>query len=143
MSTLFVPILGTMLQLTVELVTLFFMIMFFLFLYFVSQNVRPSADDLPEDLALIVTSCWKEDPNARPNFTQIIKMLLHYLSNTALPGPTAIPPQIFTSQNAVFSPESPGTSTLIGRKDESDETPKTPMENSPRGGLFSCFYQCY
>ncbi|KAI3813128.1 hypothetical protein L1987_17844 [Smallanthus sonchifolius] len=102
------------------------------------KNVRPSADDLEEDLALIVTSCWQEDPNGRPNFTQIIQMLLHYLSKNAPSGPTAIPPRIFTSQNAVFLPPSPGTSTLI---EDRDETPKTPMENSPRG-LFSCFYQC-
>lgn len=114
---------------------------FTLFDDFVWQNVRPSADDLPEDLALIVTSCWKEDPNARPNFTQIIQMLLHYLSNNTQMGPTSIPPRIFTSQNTIFSPESPGTSTLMGAKDESVETPKTPVGNSPRG-LFSCFYQC-
>nr|XP_043617304.1 serine/threonine-protein kinase STY13-like [Erigeron canadensis] len=99
------------------------------------KNVRPSADDLPEDLALIVTSCWKEDPNARPNFSQIIQMLLHYLSNTnSPPSETAtIPPRMFN----VFIPDSPGTSTLISK----EETPKTPMQNSS-GGPFSCFYQC-
>ncbi|KAL4568306.1 hypothetical protein LXL04_023915 [Taraxacum kok-saghyz] len=100
------------------------------------KNVRPSVDDLPEDLALIVTSCWKEDPNTRPNFTQIIQMLLHYLSNNT-------PHRIFTSQNAFFSPDSPGTSTLMGERDESQETPKTPVENNTPRGLFSCFYQCF
>ncbi|XP_071710322.1 serine/threonine-protein kinase STY13-like [Rutidosis leptorrhynchoides] len=101
------------------------------------KNVRPSADDLPEDLALIVTSCWKEDPNARPNFTQIIQMLLHYLSTTTNSPPSEsapIPPRMFN----VFIPDSPGTSTLISKE---DETPKTPLKNSP-GGPFSCFYQC-
>ncbi|KAD3641117.1 hypothetical protein E3N88_30341 [Mikania micrantha] len=93
------------------------------------KNVRPSADDLQEDLAHIVTSCWQEDPNARPNFTQIIQMLHHYLSKNASSPPTAIPPRIFTSQNAVFLPPSPGTSTLI---EDRDETPKTPMEKNPR-----------
>ncbi|KAI3799208.1 hypothetical protein L1987_34498 [Smallanthus sonchifolius] len=108
------------------------------------KNVRPSADDLPKDLAVIVTSCWKEDPNARPNFTQIIQMLHSYLSANSPPEPrpTAIPPRIFASQNAVFSPESPGTSTLIAKTEESiDGTPKTPMEDTNRG-IFSCFYQC-
>lgn len=107
------------------------------------KNVRPSAEDLPADLALIVTSCWKEDPNARPNFSQIIQMLLHYLSTNSPPEPSVIPPRIFTSsKNTVFPPESPGTSTLIGGAgDESGGTPKSPMENSPRG-LFSCFNQC-
>ncbi|KAL9993973.1 putative dual-specificity kinase TKL-Pl-4 family [Helianthus debilis subsp. tardiflorus] len=105
------------------------------------KNVRPSADDLPDELALIVTSCWKEDPNARPNFTQIIQMLHNYLSASSPPEPrpTAIPPRIFASQNAVFSPDSPGTSTLIAKTDES--TPKAPIEDTHRG-IFSCFYRC-
>nr|XP_016443049.1 PREDICTED: serine/threonine-protein kinase HT1-like [Nicotiana tabacum] len=105
------------------------------------KNVRPSADDLPQDLAVIVTSCWKEDPNARPNFTQIIQMLLHYLSAVSPPEP-AIPPRIFTSENHVLPPESPGTSSLMAKCDDSGETPKTPMENQPRG-FFFCFNQCY
>ncbi|XP_076926461.1 serine/threonine-protein kinase STY13-like [Bidens hawaiensis] len=103
------------------------------------KNVRPSADDLPQDLALIVTSCWKEDPNARPNFNQIIQMLLNFLSSANSPPPEctpAIPPRMFN----VFLPDSPGTSTLISKE---DVTPKTPMQNSPRGGAFSCFYQCW
>ncbi|GAB4825749.1 hypothetical protein Ancab_008624 [Ancistrocladus abbreviatus] len=36
------------------------------------KNVRPSAENLPKDLALILTSCWAEDPNSRPGFHQII-----------------------------------------------------------------------
>ncbi|KAL4577161.1 hypothetical protein LXL04_013265 [Taraxacum kok-saghyz] len=110
------------------------------------KNVRPSADELPEDLALIVTSCWKEDPNARPNFSQIIQMLNRYLSVNLPPdsGPTGIPPRFFASQNAVFSPDSPGTSTLIEKTNESSEgiTQKPEIENSPRG-FFSCFYRCW
>lgn len=107
----------------------------------VFQNVRPSADDLPEDLAVIVTSCWKEDPNTRPNFTQIIQMLLHFLSSVSPPEPV-IPARIFTSENHVLPPESPGTSSLMSKRDDSVETPKTPMENQPRG-FFFCFNQCY
>lgn len=104
----------------------------------VLQNVRPSADELPEDLALIVTSCWKEDPNGRPNFSQIIQMLHHYLSTTAVPPPpeaTAVPPRMFN----VFLPDSPGTSTLISKE---DEIPTTPLHDTPKGGPFSCFYRC-
>jgi len=103
--------------------------------------VRPSAENLPEDLALIVTSCWKEDPNARPNFSQIIQMLLHYLSTISAPEP-AIPARIFTSENAVFPPESPGTSSLMAVRDDSGETPRTQIEDKPRG-FFFCFNQCY
>ncbi|XP_052191185.1 serine/threonine-protein kinase STY13 [Diospyros lotus] len=106
------------------------------------KNARPSADELPEDLALIVTSCWKEDPNARPNFSQIIQMLLNYLSKICPPEP-AIPARIFVSENAVLPPESPGTSSLMTVRDDSAEAmPKTPTENKPRG-FFFCFDQCY
>ncbi|KAI3452485.1 hypothetical protein Pfo_009149 [Paulownia fortunei] len=101
------------------------------------KNVRPSADDLPEDLALIVTLCWKEDPNARPNFTQIIQMLLHYLS-TISPHEPVIPHRIFTSdRNAVFPPESPGTSSLMAKRDYTGDAP-TPIEDKPRGFFFCC-----
>ncbi|KAK6928394.1 Serine-threonine/tyrosine-protein kinase, catalytic domain [Dillenia turbinata] len=105
------------------------------------KNVRPSAENLPEDLALIVTSCWKEDPNARPNFSQIIQMLLRYLSSITPPEPV-LPPRIYTSENAVLPPESPGTSSLMAVRDDSGETPTMHMENNPKG-LFFCFNQCY
>ncbi|KAK4401156.1 Serine/threonine-protein kinase STY13 [Sesamum angolense] len=97
------------------------------------KNVRPSADDLPEDLASIVTLCWKEDPNARPNFTQIIQMLLHYLS-TISPHEPVVPHRTFPSdRNTVFPPESPGTRSLMAKRNDSSDTPKTPMEDERRG----------
>ncbi|KAI3500931.1 hypothetical protein L1887_36760 [Cichorium endivia] len=101
------------------------------------KNVRPSADELPEDLALIVTSCWMEDPNGRPNFSQIIQMLHHYLSTTAMPPPETamVPPRMFN----VFLPDSPGTSTLISKE---NEIPITPLHETPKSSPFSCFYQC-
>ncbi|MBA0672141.1 hypothetical protein Goklo_024118, partial [Gossypium klotzschianum] len=95
------------------------------------KNVRPSADDLPEDLALIVTSCWQEDPNARPNFSQIIQMLLRYLSIIS-PVEQVMPPKRTTSENAVLPPESPGTSSLMGARDDVGETPKATEENRAR-----------
>ena len=105
------------------------------------QNVRPSAEDLPEDLASIVTSCWQEDSNARPNFSQIIQMLLHYLSTISPPEPV-MPPKRTTSENAVFPPESPGTSSLMAARDDVGETPNATEEDRPRG-FFFCFNQCY
>ncbi|KAF5179625.1 Serine/threonine-protein kinase STY13 [Thalictrum thalictroides] len=106
------------------------------------KNVRPSSEDLPEDLAFILTSCWKEDPNARPNFNQIIQMLQEYLFKLKPPKPM-IPSHVFTSENTIFSPESPGTSSLMAVTCEDlGETPKTNMENKPRG-FFFCFNQCY
>ncbi|OWM65408.1 hypothetical protein CDL15_Pgr008998 [Punica granatum] len=100
------------------------------------KNVRPSADNLPEELAIILTSCWKEDPNDRPNFSQIIQMLLNYLYTIA-PPESAIPSRIFTSENRVLAPESPGTSSLMARCDATEET------QGKSKGFFSCFDQCY
>ena len=105
------------------------------------QNVRPNAEDLPEDLASIVTSCWQEDPNARPNFSQIIQMLLHYLS-TISPPEHVMPPKRTTSENAVLPPESPGTSSVMFARDEEEETSKGTEEDRPRG-FFFCFNKCY
>lgn len=105
------------------------------------QNIRPSAENLPEELAAILTSCWQEDPNARPNFTQIIQMLLNYLYTVSPPKP-AIPARIFTSENAVFAPESPGTSSLMAKCDTTGDTPRANEELKPYGFL-SCFNQCF
>lgn len=103
--------------------------------------MRPSADvNLPEELNIILTSCWQEDPNARPNFSQIIQMLLEYLYTISPPEP-AIPSRIFT-ENTVLPPESPGTSSLMAARDGSGETPKGEMEDKPKG-FFFCFNQCY
>jgi hypothetical protein len=103
--------------------------------------VRPSAENLPEDLALIVTSCWKEEPSARPNFSQIIQMLLHYLSVVS-PLEPVLPPRMYSSENTVFPPESPGTSSLMAARHGSGETPMADMEEKPIS-FFGCFRQCY
>ncbi|XP_010929905.1 serine/threonine-protein kinase STY13 [Elaeis guineensis] len=105
------------------------------------KNTRPSAENLPEELALILTSCWKEDPNSRPNFSQIVQMLLHYLSTISPPEPVVLS-HVFTSENMVLPPESPGTSSLMAIRDDMDNTPKVNMENKSRG-FFFCFNQCY
>ncbi|OVA20601.1 Protein kinase domain [Macleaya cordata] len=105
------------------------------------KNVRPSAENLPEDLALILTSCWKEDPNARPNFSQIVQMLLHYLT-TLSPPEHMMPPRTFSSENRVLPPESPGTSSLMAVNDGMGDKPNDNIENKSRGCLF-CFHQCY
>nr|CAD1836393.1 unnamed protein product [Ananas comosus var. bracteatus] len=105
------------------------------------KNIRPTADNLPEELALILTSCWNEDPNSRPNFSQIVQMLLHYLSTLSPPEPVA-PPRVFSSENAILPPESPGTSSLMAVRDGMGDTPKGNIEGKSKG-LFFCFSQCY
>ncbi|XP_048443947.1 serine/threonine-protein kinase STY13 isoform X2 [Pyrus x bretschneideri] len=105
------------------------------------KNVRPSSENIPEELNIILTSCWQEDPNARPNFSQIIQMLLDFLYAISPPKP-AILPRIFT-ENRVLLPESPGTSALMSAREGLGETPKLgEMEDKPKG-FFFCFNQCY
>lgn len=54
---------------------------------------RPTIpDDIAPDLAFIIQSCWVEDPNMRPSFSQIIRMLNAYLF-TLTPTPTPPQPQ--------------------------------------------------
>lgn len=51
------------------------------------KQMRPSLPDhIPADLAFIIQSCWVEDPNVRPSFSQIIRMLNEFLF-TLLPPP--------------------------------------------------------
>ncbi|RWW42934.1 hypothetical protein BHE74_00051464 [Ensete ventricosum] len=103
-------------------------------------NTRPSADNLPEELALILTSCWKEDPDSRPNFTQIIQMLLHYLTMLS-PPERVVRSRAFSSENVVLPPESPGTSSLMAARDELGDTTK-PDEFTVNKRYF-CFGQCF
>ncbi|KAK8928652.1 Serine/threonine-protein kinase HT1 [Platanthera zijinensis] len=106
------------------------------------KNVRPSAENLPEDMAAILTSCWEEDPNARPNFSQIVQMLLHYLS-TLSPPETIAPPRIFGPENVGMPPESPGTSSMVAilPRDGMGGTPNSSSESEERG-CFPCFNYC-
>ncbi|CAN6449314.1 unnamed protein product [Victoria cruziana] len=105
------------------------------------KNVRPSADNLPKEMAMLLTSCWQEDPDSRPNFSQIAKMLQEFLYTVSPPIP-AVPLRMFSSDNAVMPPESPGTSSLMAARDDLAETPKTKLANKPRG-FFFCFSHCW
>lgn len=55
------------------------------------KQERPSIPgDIPPDLAFIIQSCWVEDPNMRPSFSQIIRMLNEYLFTLPLPSPSSL-----------------------------------------------------
>lgn len=45
-------------------------------------------EDTPQDLAYIIQSCWVEDPNMRPSFNQIIRMLNEFLLTMEPPPPS-------------------------------------------------------
>lgn len=56
------------------------------------QQERPTiSDDIPAELAFIIQSCWVEDPNLRPSFNQIIRMLNEYIFKLAPPPPPPAP----------------------------------------------------
>ncbi|KAI4339523.1 hypothetical protein MLD38_024463 [Melastoma candidum] len=102
--------------------------------------MRPSVDELPRDLAMIVSSCWRENPNDRPDFTEIIQMLLHYLSAIHPPDRPLPPPRSFSSDNVVFPPESPGTSALMS---STEGSPPKGRPGTRQRGFYFCFNRCY
>ncbi|PSS23875.1 Serine/threonine-protein kinase [Actinidia chinensis var. chinensis] len=64
------------------------------------KQERPSLpEDISPDLAFIIQSCWVEDPNMRPSFSQIIRMLNAYLFMLTPPSPSL--PESDTSECAV------------------------------------------
>lgn len=105
------------------------------------KNVRPSSDDLPEELASILEACWAEDPNIRPNFTHIVRRLSLYLSS--LSGPENMPPPLVSaSKNSILPPESPGTSSLMAKQGDQSEDGNGKSVNKSRGCL-SCFSRLF
>ncbi|KAG6470541.1 hypothetical protein ZIOFF_071614 [Zingiber officinale] len=100
------------------------------------KNVRPSTDDLPEELALILTSCWEEDPSTRPDFGQIVQMLLRYLYIIS-PPQQVFPEGAMSSQNVVLSPDSPGTSSPMEAQAVKD-LPVELVKKTFKLGFFHC-----
>ncbi|XP_059668131.1 serine/threonine-protein kinase STY13 [Cornus florida] len=53
------------------------------------KQERPSLpEDISPDLAFIIQSCWVEDPNMRPSFSQIIRMLNAFFFTLKPPSPS-------------------------------------------------------
>ncbi|XP_020202058.1 serine/threonine/tyrosine-protein kinase HT1 [Cajanus cajan] len=44
-------------------------------------NMRPSVEEFPKDLLPLLQSCWEEDPNLRPEFSEITQTLAEFLHN--------------------------------------------------------------
>ncbi|KAG5550757.1 hypothetical protein RHGRI_015647 [Rhododendron griersonianum] len=54
------------------------------------KQERPGLpEDISPDLAFIIQSCWVEDPNMRPSFSQIIRLLNTFLFTLAPPSPSS------------------------------------------------------
>ncbi|KAM7265687.1 hypothetical protein ACFE04_003370 [Oxalis oulophora] len=58
--------------------------------YAISKNLRPNLENIPEDLASLLQCCWAEDPNIRPEFTEITVQLSNTL-NSLCPSEPASP----------------------------------------------------
>ncbi|KAG0476992.1 hypothetical protein HPP92_013833 [Vanilla planifolia] len=52
------------------------------------QERPPIPEDVPTELVFIIKSCWVEDPNMRPSFSQIIRMLNAFLFTLPPPSPS-------------------------------------------------------
>lgn len=104
------------------------------------KNARPSVENLPEDLVFILQSCWAEDPNLRPTFTQIVRMLSAF--QISLPAPGNTPPRQIVASKDNHSPmDSPGTNSFE-EKSQQGESTNTKSENKSRG-LLLCISQCF
>ncbi|KAG6745398.1 hypothetical protein POTOM_052063 [Populus tomentosa] len=68
------------------------------------KQERPALpEDVSPDLAFIIQSCWVEDPNLRPSFNQIIRMLNAFLFTLSPPSPTPSLPESDTNEAASSS----------------------------------------
>ncbi|KAI3732586.1 hypothetical protein L1987_63792 [Smallanthus sonchifolius] len=68
------------------------------------KQERPNlSDDISPELAFIIQSCWVEDPNLRPSFDQIIRMLNTFLFTLPPPPPSPPPEEGDGSDDAAAS----------------------------------------
>ncbi|KAL1360086.1 hypothetical protein AAHE18_04G152800 [Arachis hypogaea] len=68
------------------------------------KQERPSMpEDISPDLAFIIQSCWVEDPNLRPSFSQIIRMLNAFLFMLSPPSPPMQEPDEIEPEEATTS----------------------------------------
>ncbi|OMO84306.1 hypothetical protein COLO4_22120 [Corchorus olitorius] len=61
--------------------------------YAASKNVRPSVEELPEEVASLLQSCWAADPKTRPEFKEVTAALTDFLEALCLTVETK-PPKI-------------------------------------------------
>lgn len=101
------------------------------------KKVRPEVgESFPSDLVFILQSCWAEDPESRPNFTQVVRMLNAFLSTLPPPAPqTSCPasPMVPTSQ---------APSQKAPLEPSSNSTGNSGIVTKTRG-LFLWFGQCF
>ncbi|PWA59754.1 protein kinase superfamily protein [Artemisia annua] len=76
------------------------------------KQERPNlSDDISPELAFIIQSCWVEDPNLRPSFDQIIRMLNTFLF-TLPPPPSESSEEGDAAEDAVAAASNGGMNEL-------------------------------
>ncbi|KAJ6806449.1 serine/threonine-protein kinase HT1-like isoform X1 [Iris pallida] len=80
------------------------------------QERPPLPEDAPPELVFVVQSCWVEDPNSRPSFSQIIRMLNAFLFTLPPPSP---------EQSPELSPEAEAVPTVATSCGEHDTSPSS------------------
>lgn len=69
------------------------------------KHTRPAiSKSLPEDLVFIIQSCWAEDPDVRPNFAQVVRMLTAFLST--LKDPDTKPAAVVQKKSVIADKKS-------------------------------------
>ncbi|XP_015578396.3 serine/threonine/tyrosine-protein kinase HT1 isoform X1 [Ricinus communis] len=95
-----------------------------------ANNERPSLENVPEELATLLQSCWSEDPALRPEFTEITKYLTNFMHSL---WPAEMTPPIVMEIG-----EDLEDSSHVTKK--SDERMKKRKSSSP--SFLVCFDSC-
>ncbi|KAJ6841752.1 serine/threonine-protein kinase HT1-like isoform X1 [Iris pallida] len=84
------------------------------------QERPPLPEETAPELVFVVQSCWVEDPNSRPSFSQIIRMLNAYLFTLPPPSPERSPepypePEVLTVMASSRGPDTSPSSSRSKR----------------------------
>lgn len=109
------------------------------------KGTRPSLSEnlnLPEELTFVLQSCWAEDPNIRPNFAQVVRMLNAYLST--LPSSDLSAPQMQLVSKSMPVPKEVSSCSYVNDKQREDNADGSHLDSAAksRGGFFECFSYC-
>ena len=100
------------------------------------QNERPSVENIPQDIAPFLQSCWAEDPANRPEFMQITNFLVDFLQN--LCSAQITPAQTFEIEH----PRSNVTADSAGSNHPISKVSGKMKARSPLPCFLRCFDDC-
>nr|CAN83950.1 hypothetical protein VITISV_043906 [Vitis vinifera] len=104
--------------------------------YAAANNERPSVENIPQDIAPFLQSCWAEDPANRPEFMQITNFLVDFLQN--LCSAQITPAQTFEIEH----PRSNVTADSAGSNHPISKVSGKMKARSPLPCFLRCFDDC-